>query len=59
MYNPIRPLQLERDKSEAEEKLRELQLGDHDLDRAERIKALEKELGLAKEVCVKKSLLII
>lgn len=44
---------LERDKCEAEEKLRELQLGDHDLDRVERIKALERELGLAKEVSLK------
>ncbi|XP_047737227.1 uncharacterized protein DDB_G0284459 [Hyalella azteca] len=41
---------LERDKCEAEEKLRELQLGDQDLDRVERIKSLERELSLAKEV---------
>lgn len=42
--------QLERDKCEAEEKLRELQLGEQDIDRVDRIKSLEKELALAKEV---------
>ncbi|KAF2357410.1 Protein SOGA [Trinorchestia longiramus] len=44
---------LERDKCEAEDKLRELQLGDQDIDRVEKIKSLEKELTLAKEVSLK------
>merc|ERR1711915_681166 len=41
---------MERDKAEAEEKLKELQVGDSDAERAERIKTLEKELSLAKDV---------
>ncbi|CAL4063312.1 unnamed protein product [Meganyctiphanes norvegica] len=44
---------MERDKSEVEEKLKELQVGDSDAERAERIKILEKEVSLAKDVSMK------
>merc|ERR1711913_185807 len=44
---------MERDKTECEEKLKELQVGDTDAERAERIKNLEKELALAKDVSMK------
>merc|ERR1711915_766579 len=44
---------MERDKTECEEKLKELQVGDGDAERAERIKNLEKELALAKDVSMK------
>lgn len=44
---------LERDKIETEEKLKELQVGEGDVDRAEKVKMLEKEVNLAKEVSVK------
>ncbi|KAK8745425.1 hypothetical protein OTU49_000183 [Cherax quadricarinatus] len=44
---------LERDKTEIEEKLSELQVGEGDVDRAEKIKMLEKEVNLAKDVSVK------
>nr|XP_045620554.1 trichohyalin-like isoform X5 [Procambarus clarkii] len=44
---------LERDKTEIEDKLHELQVGEADVDRAEKIKTLEKEINLAKDVSVK------
>ncbi|XP_071538899.1 uncharacterized protein [Panulirus ornatus] len=44
---------LERDKGEIEEKLKELQVGEGDVERAEKIKMLEKEVNLAKEVSMK------
>ena len=44
--------QLERDKQEVEEKLNEIQTGDDDIERAERMKTLEKELSVAKDVCI-------
>ncbi|XP_063870334.1 trichohyalin-like isoform X4 [Scylla paramamosain] len=44
---------LERDKGEIEDKLKELQVGEGDVDRAEKVKMLEKEVNLAKEVSVK------
>ncbi|XP_069996902.1 trichohyalin isoform X4 [Penaeus vannamei] len=44
---------LERDKGEIEEKLKELQIGEGDVDRSEKVKTLEKEVNLAKEVSMK------
>lgn len=41
---------MERDKIEIEDKLKELQVGEGDVDRAEKVKMLEKEVNLAKEV---------
>ncbi|XP_047478471.1 trichohyalin-like [Penaeus chinensis] len=44
---------LERDKGEIEDKLKELQVGEGDVDRSEKVKTLEKEVNLAKEVSMK------
>ncbi|XP_064088182.1 trichohyalin-like [Macrobrachium nipponense] len=44
---------LERDKSEIDDKLKELQVGESDVQKAEKIKYLEKEVNLAKEVSMK------
>ncbi|KAG7162848.1 SOGA3-like [Homarus americanus] len=41
---------LERDKGEIEDKLKELQVGEGDVERAEKIKMLEKEVNLAKDM---------
>ncbi|XP_066971729.1 early endosome antigen 1 isoform X17 [Macrobrachium rosenbergii] len=44
---------LERDKGEIDDKLKELQVGESDVQKAEKIKYLEKEVNLAKEVSMK------